>query len=160
MKKNSCKRSIYISLSIGLAGSLQAQSLSEKSAKTAIKFWPDTSTAKSAKRPYGQGVLLEGMAGVWKRAGDADYYRHIRYNTDNFVEKDGTIKSYRQDDQNMDNLKNARALLLLYRVTGLEKYYKALQQLREGLKNQLKKTSPGQCFFYGTNFMAVKEVSA
>lgn len=144
MRKNSCKRSINILLSIGLAGSLQAQSLSEKAAKTAIKVWPDTSTTKSAKQLYGQDVLLEGMAGVWKRTGDADYYRYIQHSMDNFVEKDGTIKSYRQDDQNMDNLKNARALLLLYRVTGLEKYYKVLQQLREGLKNQLKKTSPGQ----------------
>ncbi len=144
MKKNSCKRSINILLSIGLAGSLQAQSLSEKAAKTAIKVWPDTSTTKSAKQLYGQDVLLEGMAGVWKRTGDADYYRYIQHSMDNFVEKDGTIKSYRQDDQKMDNLKNARALLLLYRVTGLEKYYKALQQLRKGVKNQLKTTSPGQ----------------
>jgi unsaturated rhamnogalacturonyl hydrolase len=143
MKKNTCKRSIGILLLIGLAGSLQAQSLSEKVAKTVMKVWPDTSTTKFTKWSYDQGVLMEGMAGVWKRTGDADYYRYIQRSMDKLVDKDGTITSYKQQDHNIDNVKNGRALLLLYRVTGQEKYYKALSQLREQLKTQPRTSNGG-----------------
>lgn len=136
MKKNTCKRSIILLLLIGLAGSLQAQSLSEKVARTAMKIWPDTGTTKFTKWSHEQGVLLEGMAGVWKRTGDADYYRYIQHSMDNFVDKAGIINSYKQEDQNIDDIKNGRALLLLYRVTGQIKYYKAVSQLRAQLKTQ------------------------
>lgn len=158
MKKNTYKRSILLLLLIISVGKIRAQPLSEKVAKTVMKIWPDTSTAKFTKWSYGQGVLLEGMAGVWKRTANADYYRYIQKSMDNFVDKDGTIKSYKQEDQNIDNIKNGRALLLLYRVTGQEKYYKALSHLREQLKTQPrtseggfwhKKTYPSQMWLDG-----------
>lgn len=142
MKKNTCKRSIFLLSLIALAGSIQAQSLSEKVAKTAMKVWPDTSSTKFMNWSYDQGVLLEGMEGIWKRTADAEYYRYIQKSIDKLVDKDGTIKGYKPEAYNIDNIKTGRALLLLYRVTGQEKYYKALSQLREQLKTQ-SRTSEG-----------------
>ena len=135
--KKLCKNSIAaLFFAIGLNNVVHAQSLSEKAAQTAMKVWPDTSTTKFARWTYDEGVVLEGMAAVWKRTGNADYYRYLQKSIDKLVDSSGTIKGYKSTDFNIDNIKTGRALLLLYRVTGSEKYYKALIQLREQLKNQ------------------------
>jgi unsaturated rhamnogalacturonyl hydrolase len=143
MKINTCKRSITLLLLLAITYVSRAQSLSEKVAKTAMKTWPDTSKTAFAKWAYDQGVVLEGMAGIWKRTANGDYFCYIQKSMDSWVDKNGTIRGYKQEDFNIDNVKNGRALLLLYRVTGQEKYYKALQQLREQLKSQPRTTDGG-----------------
>ncbi|MEP6700106.1 MAG: glycoside hydrolase family 88 protein, partial [Bacteroidota bacterium] len=55
---------------------------------------------------------------------------------DFFVSEDGTIKTYKQDEYNIDNVNNGKLLLLLYRVTLKEKYLKAANLLREQLSHQ------------------------
>jgi unsaturated rhamnogalacturonyl hydrolase len=55
---------------------------------------------------------------------------------DFFVNTDGAIKTYRQDEYNIDNINNGKLLLLLYRVTLKEKYLKAANLLREQLRHQ------------------------
>ena len=45
-------------------------------------------------------------------------------------------QSYKQEDYNIDNIKNGTSLLFLYRVTGKEKYWKAATLLREQLRGQ------------------------
>ncbi|MGI4749411.1 MAG: glycoside hydrolase family 88 protein [Janthinobacterium lividum] len=150
MKKNTYKRSILLLLLIISAGKIRAQSLSEKVAKTAMNIWPDTSSVLFTNRAYDQGVLLEGMAGVWKRTANADYYRYIQKSMNKLVDKDGNIASYKSQDFNMDPIKNGRALLLLYRVTGQEKYYKALRHLREQLKTQPRTLDGG--FWHEKNY--------
>ncbi len=143
-KKNTCKRSIVFLLLVVLSFTGNAQSLSEKVAGTAMKTWPDTSKSAVTKASFNQGFLLEGLAAVWKRTANADYYRYIQQNTDNWIAENGTIKNFTKEDFNIDNINLGRSLLLLYRVTSQEKYYKALQQLRERLKNQPKKINQMQ----------------
>lgn len=140
-QKNTCKRSIVFLLLIALSFTGNAQSLSEKVAATAMKTWPDTSKSAVDNASFNQSFLLEGLAAVWKRTANADYYRYIQQNIDNWISQNGTIKSDTQDNY---PIKIGSALLLLYRVTGQEKYYKALQQLRERLKNQPKKINQMQ----------------
>ena len=53
---------------------------------------------------------------------------------DHFVQADGSIKRYKLEDYNIDNIKNGRTLLTLYKVTGQPKYYKAATLLRQQLK--------------------------
>ncbi|MGI4803656.1 MAG: glycoside hydrolase family 88/105 protein, partial [Janthinobacterium lividum] len=142
MKKNTCKRSIGLLFLLAISGMIQAQSLSEKVAQTVMKIWPDTSSVKFTRWSYDQGVVLEGMSAIWQRTGNAEYYRYIQKSVDKLVDKDGVITGYKQQDYNIDNIKTGRSLLLLYRVTGQEKYYKALSQLREQLKGQ-SRTSEG-----------------
>jgi unsaturated rhamnogalacturonyl hydrolase len=50
------------------------------------------------------------------------------------VHEDGSIKGYKLDDYNIDNVLNGRILLLLYKVTHKEKYRKAADLLRAQLK--------------------------
>lgn len=143
-KKNTGKRSIVFLLLIGLTFSSQAQSFSEKVAGTAIETWPDTSKTVVNKSSFNQVFLLEGLAAVWKQTANAAYYRYIQRSIDNWIGQNGTIKSDKQEVSNIDNIKNGRALLLLYRVTGQEKYYKALSRLHEQLKDQRKNINPIQ----------------
>ncbi len=157
MKKNTSKRSIALLVLLALTYVSRAQPLSEKLAKTAMELWPDTSKTAFTKPAYNQGFLLEGMASVWKRTADVEYYRYILHSIDRLVDKDGKITNYKQEDLNLNNIKIGSALLLLYRVTGQEKYYKALNQLNGQLKNQPKKFDLMQPEdFYGSQVFATE----
>ncbi len=85
---------------------------------------------------YDQGVILEGIAGLWKSTGDGNYFRYIQQCMDAFVDEQGNIRTYKSADHNIDHIKNGRLLLLLYKVTQQEKYRKAADVLREQLRTQ------------------------
>jgi unsaturated rhamnogalacturonyl hydrolase len=123
----------------------QAVSLSERMASTVLTVWKD-SVATDPERPekwsYEQGVLLKGIEGVWLDTGDGRYFRYLQHLTDRFINEDGTIRTYKPDDYNIDNVLPGRNLLLLYKVTGQDKYRKAAAQLREQLRTQ-PRTSEG-----------------
>jgi unsaturated rhamnogalacturonyl hydrolase len=94
------------------------------------------------KWAYEQGVLLKGVEAVWRGTGDEKYFQYIRRGVDHFVNEDGTIRTYKLEDYSLDNVMPGRLLLLLYKVTGQEKYRKAAGLLREQLKGQ-PRTSEG-----------------
>lgn len=112
---------------------------SERMAATVMNIWKDSiemERGKPVKWTYNQGVVLEGFANIWKRTGNGDYFNYIQKSMDFFVDKGGNIKTYKQSDYNIDHIKNGTSLLLLYKVTQNEKYYKAAALLREQLKSQ------------------------
>lgn len=109
----------------------QTKPLSEKMAATVMDIWADSLwTGRPFKWSYDQGVLLEGIADVWYHTGDGKYFNYIKKSMDHFVQADGTIRTYKPDEYNIDHIKNGRAVLLLYKVTGQEKYLKAAQNIR------------------------------
>ncbi|WP_034256883.1 glycoside hydrolase family 88/105 protein [Adhaeribacter aquaticus] len=110
---------------------------SEKMAATVMHIWKDSlvmQPGKPVKWAYDEGVVMEGLTNIWKRTGDARYFKFIQKSMDHFVQKDGSIRRYKLEEYNIDNIKNGRTLLMLYQVTGQEKYYKAATLLREQLK--------------------------
>lgn len=112
----------------------QSKPVSERMAATVMDIWADSLwTGRPFKWTYDQGVILEGIAAVWKSTGDPKYFNYIKKGMDHFVQADGTIRTYNADSYNIDNIKNGRALLLLYKATGQEKYLKAVRRLREQL---------------------------
>lgn len=124
---------------------IHAQSWSQKMAATVMSVWKDSlamQPGKPVRWAYDQGVVLEGMENVWYQTADTKYYNYIQKSMDFFVGDDGSIRTYKQDDDNIDNLKCGRSLLLLYKATGKEKYLKAANRLREQLRNQ-PRTSEG-----------------
>jgi unsaturated rhamnogalacturonyl hydrolase len=122
----------------------QAQRLSEAMASTVLTIWKDSlaTDGKADKWNYEQGVLLKGVESVWLDTGEGKYFRYIQHLTDRFINDDGTIRTYKKDDYNIDNVLSGRNLLLLYRVTGQEKYRKAADLLREQLRTH-PRTSEG-----------------
>ncbi|MBL0307828.1 MAG: glycoside hydrolase family 88 protein [Chitinophagaceae bacterium] len=92
-----------------------------------MRLWPDSFTLegdKVAKWRYDQGVILKGMRSVWDATGDGKWFKYIQESMDFYVQNDGTIKGYRPDEYNIDHINNGKLVLLLYQVTGKEKYKK------------------------------------
>jgi len=117
----------------------QSQPLSQQMAATVMEIWKDSlnlnpEVPKKVKWAYDQGVVLEGIDGVWRRTGNGEYFKYMQKSMDFFVTKDGKIERYKQADYNIDNVKNGRVLLTLYKVTGNKKYFTAATSLWEQLK--------------------------
>ncbi|MBE7171231.1 MAG: glycoside hydrolase family 88 protein [Williamsia sp.] len=129
-------------LSTLVAGSLCAQSQDDspviQMVETATRIWNDSTT----RYTYDFGVVLEGIEGLWYRTANPKYYNYIQKSMDALITDDGTIKGFKQEDYNLDNVKLGRSFLLLYKVTGKAKYLKAAAQLREQLRHQ-PRTSDG-----------------
>src|SRR5688572_21375292 len=130
------KRIITISLLL-LVIQLKAQSWPEKMAQTVMTIWKDsmvTQPGRPARWTYEQGVVLKGIEGLWKNTADKKYFDYIEKSMDHFVEADGSIRTYKPDEYNIDHVNCGRNLLLLYKVTLKEKYLKAVQLLRSQLQ--------------------------
>ena len=111
--------------------------LSERAVHTAMKLWPDSFMLEGDKSPkwrYDQGVILTGAERVWYATGKVEYFNYIQRSMDYYVREDGSIKGYKPEEYNIDHLNNGRQLLLLYQVTGKEKYRKAAALLRNQLR--------------------------
>ena len=116
------------------------KNFAEQMGVTVMNVWKDSF---SSKWSYDQGVMLKGIEGVWDRTGDGRYFRYIQHSMDFFVDKSGEIRTYRPDEFNIDNVNNGRVLLLLYKVTNDEKYWKAASLLREQLRKQPRTSESG-----------------
>ena len=122
------------------------QPWSQQVAATAMRIWPDSFSSRvgvQAKWSYDQGVILKGIEGIWTATGDGKYYNYIQKSMDYFINDNGNIKGYKIDEHNLDNVNNGKLLLLLYRVTGKDKYKKAADQLREQLREQPRNSEGG-----------------
>ena len=117
---------------------------SAKMAETMIRIWGDSLqlAGRHAHWTYDQGVVLEGFTGLWKNTGDGKYFKFIQTGLDHYIEKDGTIRTYKAEDYNIDNIKNGRSLLLLYKVTNEEKYKLAADKLKAQL-DKMPRTKEG-----------------
>lgn len=131
------KKILTILFAVSIAAA-QSQSLSEKVAATAMNLWKDSFAldGKPAKWTYDMGVILKSMEDLWYKTGDVKYFNYIQKQIDFFIKDDGSIKTYKFEDFNIDNVCNGRALMSLYKVTNNEKYWKAASKLREQLKQQ------------------------
>ena len=130
---------------ISFSASAQKVNYSEQLSNTVLKLWPDSfplSGDKTVKWRYDQGVILKGIEGVWNATGNGDWFRYIQKSMDYYVQEDGSIRGYRPDEYNIDHINNGKSLLLLYRVTGNQKYKKAVDLLRGQLKTH-PRTSEG-----------------
>src|SRR5947207_9324050 len=128
-----------------LPASAETPSLSERMAATAMTRWAnswETDPARTERWSYEQGVLLKGIENVWLNTADGKYFTFIQHSIHRFVNDDGSIKTYKLEDYNLDNVLNGLVLLMLYKVTEKEKYRKAAALLRQQLKTH-PRTSEG-----------------
>ncbi|HEX5553053.1 MAG TPA: glycoside hydrolase family 88 protein, partial [Chitinophagaceae bacterium] len=114
-------------------------SWAEEMTHTAMKLWKDpqvTGISGFPKWSYDEGVVLKGIQGVWQLTGNGDYFRYIQHSMDAFVGKDGSIATYRPKSYKLDDINTGKMFLMLYRVTGQQKYWKAASLLRDQLRTQ------------------------
>lgn len=112
-----------------------------------INLHPDTiaypTEAKSYRWNYEQGLMLEAFFQMWRRSGEDKYFDYLKKNIDYYIEEDGTIKTYKLSDYNIDNVSPGRVLIRLYRELGEEKYIKAADTLIKQLENHPRTTEGG-----------------
>jgi unsaturated rhamnogalacturonyl hydrolase len=137
-------------LLLAAAGLLEAPGpvlpLSQRMANATLQRWPNgrfTAREKPWQWNYELGTLLEGMDAVWLDTANGDYYRYIKDAIDPFVGTDGTISTFDQSENQLDNILTGRQLLLLYRVTQEKRYYEAATRLRRQLASQPRNASGG-----------------
>ncbi|MBN1780560.1 glycoside hydrolase family 88 protein [bacterium] len=83
---------------------------------------------------YVTGTVLKGFERLWKITGDSVYFNYIEKNIGRLVNEDGTIRGYRVDEYNIDQVQSGSMLLFLYKETGEEKYKKAADLVRSQFK--------------------------
>lgn len=131
---------IYLPLLIvfcAIGAMAQTVPLSQQMANSIITRWNNSSPVEFGKADvwnYEQGVMLEGISKVWYNTADPRYFDYVKKGVDRFVNADGTIRTYRPEDYNSDSVRMGTQLLMLYGVTGQEKYFKAASLLRDQLK--------------------------
>ncbi|MCM3781675.1 glycoside hydrolase family 88 protein [Neobacillus mesonae] len=107
----------------------------EQTAHSIMERTPKLYEAKGydGKWSYDYGVILKGFERLWNITGNNQYFDYIRTNMDYFIQEDGQIRGYRQDEHNIDHINNGKILFVLYKETGEEKYKLAASQLRKQL---------------------------
>ncbi len=93
---------------------------------------------KAARWDYEQGLMLKALERVWYRTGDGKYFTYILNDLNQFVREDGSIRTYKVEEFNLDNVTTGRALLTLAQQSqpGNAKFQKAAVLLRKQLAEQ------------------------
>jgi unsaturated rhamnogalacturonyl hydrolase len=84
---------------------------------------------------YKHGLLFKGMVDLWQKTGNGRYWQSMRAYVDQFVTADGEIRTYREDEYNIDQINPGKLLFPLYRETGEPRYRQALERLRRQLRH-------------------------
>jgi unsaturated rhamnogalacturonyl hydrolase len=92
---------------------------------------------------YDYGLLLTAIQLVGRATGDPRYWEHVRGIVEQLVAPDGTIRGYRLEEYNLDQVNAGRALFPLLRATGEDRYRRALAMLRQQLATHPRTESGG-----------------
>lgn len=139
---------LIISLLLLVAPDGHGQSLSwpQRIARSVMQQWPQghiEGSGAPVKGSYELATLLNGMDAAWYDTADGDDFRYVQSAMDAVVTSDGAMPGYDATKNSLDNVAIGRTLLLLYRVTQKEKYYKAARLLRAQLDHQPRTHSGG-----------------
>ena len=129
----------------GPTASAQTLPFSQRIANQAIDRWPEGRLQPGLKSRwnYDLGVLLNGMDATWYDTANKRYFQYVKNSIDALVTSSGSIPTYDASADTLDNILLGRQLLLLYRVTRQERYYKAAELLRAQLASQPTNASGG-----------------
>lgn len=94
------------------------------------------SLSPDLKWHYEQGLMLISLLEMWYHSGDTSYLVFVKKELDRYIEADGSVKTYKLADYNLDNIAPGKALLVMYRETRQEKYRRAADTLRRQLREQ------------------------
>lgn len=91
---------------------------------------------KSATWNYIDGCMLTALLEMEQLTGEEKYFGFVRACIDHFVGEDGSIRTFRPEAHNLDDINEGRVLFALYDRTGEEKYRRAADFLRARLAEQ------------------------
>lgn len=85
---------------------------------------------------YVDGCMIKALLELYHITEDKKYLEFSDNFINYFVQEDGSIKSYKLEDYNIDSVNAGKTLFELYKLTGKEKYRKAIDTIYEQVKKQ------------------------
>ncbi len=85
---------------------------------------------------YIDGCMIKAILELYHMTQDSDYLEFADGFIDRFVNADGSIVSYRPEEYNLDNVNAGKTLFDLYKLTGKEKYRRAIDLIYSQLMEQ------------------------
>jgi unsaturated rhamnogalacturonyl hydrolase len=107
--------------------------LAEKIADSEMKRCPESwqlDFQPSLKWDYCHGVELKGFLDLYEQTGAEKYRIYAIAYADTMVNEDGSIKTYKPDEYNIDRINTGKILFRIYGYTKNDKYKKAIDLLR------------------------------
>lgn len=92
--------------------------------------------AKKPRWSYVMGIELGAMLDTYLRYGDKRILDYCKEYTDTMINADGSIRNYRLEDYNLDNVRTGHFVAKMYQVLPEEKNRKALLTLMRQMKQQ------------------------
>ena len=133
-------------LGLGAASASAQKPWSQRTADATMARWPLGHFAPDGQRwgwNYELGTLLEGYDAVWFNTADPRYYHYIKDSLDQWVQQDGSIQTYKPEENQLDHILLGRQLMLLYGFTLDKRYALAAEKLYTQLKQQPRTASGG-----------------
>lgn len=85
---------------------------------------------------YIDGCMLGALLEMTDITGDSRFADFVEQFVDSFVLEDGSIRTFQADKQTLDDINEGKVLFPLYRMTGKEKYRRAMDTLQNALDAQ------------------------
>lgn len=85
---------------------------------------------------YIDGCMLGALLEMTDITGDPRFADFVEYFVDSFVSEDGSIRTFQAEKQTLDDINEGKVLFPLYRMTGKEKYRRAMDTLQRALDAQ------------------------
>lgn len=89
---------------------------------------------KEPKWEYTNGLFCTALYKVYQRTSEKKYFDYIKDFADFMIGEDGSIKTYKKSDYNIDRVNSGKFLIELYKETGENKYRLALEELRDQMR--------------------------
>ena len=78
---------------------------------------------------YIDGCMMIALLNLHRITGEERYYEFAEQFIDYYVFEDGSLRGYSEEEYNLDHICEGRVLFDLYRMSGKEKYKKAIEKL-------------------------------
>jgi unsaturated rhamnogalacturonyl hydrolase len=83
---------------------------------------------------YEDGCVLSGCIQLFGATGDEYYKDFVLHYMEDFIEPDGSIRTFEKEKYNIDNINPGKALFFLYEKTGEDKYRRAINTVYDQLR--------------------------
>ncbi len=85
---------------------------------------------------YIDGCMMAALLSLHKITGQRRYFDFVENFLSYYVAEDGSMLGFKEEDYNLDNICEGRVLFDVYRISGKEKYRKAIEILYGQLRRQ------------------------
>lgn len=85
---------------------------------------------------YIDGCMMAALLNLCKITGEQRYFDFVENFLDFYVREDGSMLGFKEEDYNLDNICEGRVLFEVYRISGKEKYRKAMDVLYGQIQRQ------------------------